>query len=436
MNNVVDVYFIPLPEMLPMPKNVVNHFQYDERDTPYLASTAFSGTPADLLRQNGAPLDVAIRLTLVPTAPAEIAVRTAAAVSVSEYVTGVTDSVNPVNPADLVKYSGGSMQSPRAITVAEIAVFADTESEDDKLNPIDVEIRDLPVPLLRAIDCIQHFVRAYNVLPDREPVAIPTYPRVGPMIVYGRNTAETWEHRIASLSHENNIGKPPKALNSSELRQWNSNVQLLASGDVSARFEEALADAIQLATRQGDYAGAVIASAQAAEVLLDGLLGLLLWEECGDAPHHDGPTDEAAAVLAKPLRRRLRTAYHPRLGGQWDLGREGALARWDRLVASPRNRVVHRGYRPLADEAADSLNATRELDEYLRSLLASKAREFPRTALMVVREEGLKKAGSWSRIRAFATKTAPGEPPWRDSYAQWRDRVDAETEIRQRTGSK
>lgn len=97
--------------------------------------------------------------------------------------------------------------------------------------------------------------------------------------------------------------------------------------------------------------------------------------------------------------------------------------------------LSHRGSgfsKPSADEAADALNATHALDAYVSELIAAQARKFPRTALMWVGTERLKEFGRWPLVRAFAQHRERTEPPWRDNYCAWRERVDAEVTVGRR----
>lgn len=61
----------------------------------------------------------------------------------------------------------------------------------------------------------------------------------------------------------------------------------------------------------------------------------------------------------------------------------GPLQSWSTQVARARNRIVHRGYRPRPSEAADALNSVTELVNWVGDLLAAKAAQFPRTAIML-----------------------------------------------------
>jgi hypothetical protein len=239
---------------------------------------------------------------------------------------------------------------------------------------VDTEIEDISDSFLRALHCLQQFVRAYR-LSTGTPIMLPTYQRIGPHVLLSRRGSvadgQSWEHYTQRLNQEVVPGQPPGVATPEVIARWHDGVQLLSAGDVRALVEDTVVDAHRLLTRDGDYAGAVLKAAQAAEVLLDGLLGLLLWEDCGGAPDHDGAVDIAAGVLKNDLRPRLRNAYHTLLGGSWDLSRPGPLADWDRLVAGPRNRIVHRGYTPRAAEAANSLTSLRALDSYLMGLVAA-----------------------------------------------------------------
>jgi hypothetical protein len=427
----LNVYFIALPEPVGIQHNVTLHFVYDERNTPYLKTPAINISPSDLLCRAGAKDDVVIKLTPVPTAPSHFLIRSAAALSVFAYVTGETHAVEPVNPIQFTKSSAEKFKATKAVTVAEVAVFDDVMPQT---VPTEIEIEDLTDPLLRALHCLQHLIRAYNLVAEY-PVLLPTYQRVGPTIPSARRLLKpgsTWEKSLQPLDHDNIVDRPPGLIPTESLAQMLITVQLLSAADLRSVYSETFIQAERLVMQDGDYASSILRCAQACEVLLDGILGLLLWEKDGGAPHADGPVEKAAEIFSNDLRPRLRTAYHPLLGGRWDLTEKGALSDWSELVATPRNRIVHRGYQPRADEAAQALNATQALDHFITGLIAARAKQFPRTALMWVTEQGLKDAGKWPLVRAFARDRRPSEPPWRDNYASWRQKVDATITLRRR----
>jgi hypothetical protein len=421
------VYFVSLPDALPIPTGATFRFQYDDRNQPYLAlAGAPSVSPVDLLRGAG-DLDVAVRFWIVPSVTITELAATSAAINVAEYVTGTTKTLAPVAFKSLLEEFRSDRPST-VVSVAEAATFKTIEDRDsDDTAPVDIEIDDLTDPLLRCLHCLQHLVRSYRVSANS---IIPelSYPRFQPDIL-----STTWDpsrgwpppsFEVVSLSHKNLRGAPPKALRNLDLVRWQEVVQLLSAGDPSTLSAERMVNAARAFTIEGDWSSAVLQASLAIEVFLDGVLGLLLWERFGGAPRSDGAIEQAVAALSKDLRPRLRSEYHPLLGGSWDPAKEGPIREWDLRVARLRGRVVHRGYRPRATEAADAMNAVEDLFRYVCDLISRKAREFPRTALMMVGNQGLKDRNAWQRIRTFATDRAQEEQPWRDSYWAWRDRVD------------
>jgi hypothetical protein len=87
----INVYFVPMPDPLPMPNGLTILFQYDDRNTPYVAGFARNPAgPIDLLLRATGPLDIAVRLWLVPSYAISDLMAMAAAVTVAEVVTGTT----------------------------------------------------------------------------------------------------------------------------------------------------------------------------------------------------------------------------------------------------------------------------------------------------------------------------------------------------------
>ncbi|MGA5541294.1 hypothetical protein ACPCIR_05525 [Mycobacterium sp. NPDC051198] len=422
----LNVYFIALPDPIGINKNVALHFVYDDRKTPYLATSTINERADLLLLRVGSKLDVTIGFTHVPAAPADYQLRSAAAVSALEYFKGDTTVLENVDPLNM---SGNSdkFRPSRVITIAEVAVY---EEVDGNAQQTETEIEDLADPLLRSLHCVGHLVEAYN-LTSETPARVPTYARVGPQIPALRRqlTVEhpDWSVHLQPLNHSNfGDHRQAKLLEPIALAQVLKNVQLLSAGDIRALFRRAVVEAQQLFLVDGDYASSAVKSAQACEILFDGILGLLLWEEFGGAPQDGGDIAAAVGIFELGLLTRIKRVYHTRLGGQWNPTGQGAVGNWYRSVAAVRNRIVHRGYEPTADEAAGALNATNDLDRFVTQRIAMHARKFPRTALMWVGKDVLEEQGKWHLVRAFAKDRQLTEPPWRDGYASWRDKVDAE----------
>ena len=130
--------------------------------------------------------------------------------------------------------------------------------------------------------------------------------------------------------------------------------------------------------RYGDYGAALIQLHLAAEVLLDGLLLYLLWEEGMSA-------DAAAQIWRKEgLIKRLRTHYASRLGGNWSTTTPGAVGDWAQLVPRLRGRVVHAGFEPGQRDIAEVADKVDRLIEFCLDRLITKARTYPKSTLLVL----------------------------------------------------
>lgn len=154
----------------------------------------------------------------------------------------------------------------------------------------------------------------------------------------------------------------------------------------------------------------------ALEVLFDGLLSLLLWEE--------GRQPEAVAqdIFGEPLHKRIRTQFPPRLGGNWNTKGSGVIGRWAQVVVPLRNRVVHAGARCGRKEAKEALDIMGDVDAFVRQRLADRRNKYMRTSLMFLGQPGLERLGVWSgKIKQFAEQEK--EPRWDHSFKQWQESV-------------
>ena len=429
----INVYFIPLPDPMPIPRNLTILLQYDDRNTPYVAGFGRKPAgPVDLLLAATGPLDVAVRLWMVPTYAIADLMAMSAAVTVAEVVTGESEHITVVNPGGLIEEQGISKPTS-LISVAEVAAFTTEPIDNQSETPPDqdskeIEIDDLTDPLLRSLNCIQYLVRAYRITADAL-VPEPTYQRMRPWVLTATRAIDAEGppkvHEVTRLSHQNLRDAPPRRLDEGQLLQWQSSVQLLSAKDPAALYRERMIEAEYSVSVAGEYGAAIVNAAMATEVCLDSVLGLLYWERYGGAPLANGKIDRAAAALSKDLRPRLRSEYHPLIGGRWDINVSGPLQSWNSQVARARNRIVHRGYRPRPSEAADALNAVNQLVNWVGDLLAAKAAQFPRTASMMVTPDRMRRQNVPERVITNIDRLARTEPPWRDNYSAWRDRVDA-----------
>lgn len=149
---------------------------------------------------------------------------------------------------------------------------------------------------------------------------------------------------------------------------------------------------------------------------------MLLWE-ANIAADNEG-IEIAVSELSFNLMKRVRRCIHPKLGGVWRTEGPGVVAAWYSKTAQARNRVVHRGYRPLQAEAEASFRAMNDLMEYVCDLLAQKRRRFPRTTLRFLGRDGLDRRNAWSD-GIFSDDVIGYVEDYTRDYVAWRDKVDS-----------
>jgi len=172
------------------------------------------------------------------------------------------------------------------------------------------------------------------------------------------------------------------------------------------------------ALRQGDTANAVILAQVGAEIFLDTLLALLVWEEGAS------PQEAAEDAFSSGLTRRVRNSFAPRLGGDWNLNGPGSVGSWKRNLYELRGRVIHAGYEPARPEARQALQSLAALEDFAKGRVLEKRRQSPRTALIVLGRDGLARRAGWDRrIREFAEQNEGNT--WLRDYNTWRAQLSA-----------
>ncbi|MDP8931902.1 MAG: hypothetical protein M3O70_25865 [Actinomycetota bacterium] len=405
------LFVIPLPDPFPVPDGEVYTRSFEEEIEGFADIDVFlsPGVPfpeADRGRQL-----VAVQFRQVPFEAELDLMGMEAAAQVFSQVTGQSQQEDV---ADRLR----GVESYR--TVAVVTAWAGEPPEEAATRS------DAPPDVFtRCVDLLQFLSRGYRV---SEGARVPelTYERLPPSVLMSwkdPTTGEFFGGGLLMLTHFNLRGAPgPEILDDERLARLRVYLDRLRAGDPLVLFSERMLNARIALWQTGDYGDAAVQAALACEVLLDAVLGLMLWEEQLVAP------DEqiAAAIFGVPLKSRVRREYHPRLGGDWSLTDGGSVATWDEQVARLRGRVVHRGYRPTQDEAYAAVEeASGALLDFVKGRLAERVRTYPRTSLLLLGEPGLRRLGAWNAIERFAQEVADTEPLWLLSYRDWRNRVDA-----------
>lgn len=280
----------------------------------------------------------------------------------------------------------------------------------------------------RCLDLLYRQVRAVRLV---EQSAIPelTYERIVPVIPYlwreARSGRAIGEPGLLVLDHANIHEGRPTQFSPEAMDQYTQQLERLNVGDTLALYRERRLEARLALSRDGQPAEAAVQAAIAAEVLLDGVLGMILFED--KILGREQSNEPAVAAFSTNLSRRIRGCFHPRLGGRWTFSTGGPIAAWNEATAGLRNRVVHRGYRPTRDEAEASVRALNELEGFVCNRLADRSSTYPRSALAVLGRRGLESRGHWHRSR-FSTESIGPVMDFLSSYRAWRDLIDEEVE--------
>lgn len=268
---------------------------------------------------------------------------------------------------------------------------------------------------------VSELVRAYRNY-SHDPIRHVTRQRLPPFALFITRTLNEppkWADGLSlMLLHMNVPGVAVDELEQSELDQFRAHLSVILRGHPLAVFTERAIDARVAFDREGDYGEAIVQTQISCEVLLDGLLTLMLWEE--------GMGPEGAAVLFQEgLTKRVRSHYAARLGGNWDPKTSAPLAAWMSKVTYVRGRVVHAAYRPSIDEAREARNAAEQLEDFVQQRVVARRTRYPRTTLLTLGRPGLERLGLWAgQIERFAEQ-ADDEPDWLKGYSSWREAFEA-----------
>jgi hypothetical protein len=161
----------------------------------------------------------------------------------------------------------------------------------------------------------------------------------------------------------------------------------------------------------GNFRAVLMFAHSASEIMMDTALMAILFEEGRSA-------EEAVASFAKPLKTRILTEYHDRLGGAWAPRGSNAVATWLQNVLLMRHRVAHGGYSPHYEEARVAREAHYSLGSHLRDRLAARAKQYPFTAGLLVRPEGFERRGIRTRAAEAAIRIGTDRL---DEFVLWRN---------------
>jgi hypothetical protein len=278
--------------------------------------------------------------------------------------------------------------------------------------------------LTRCIEGLIQVVDAYRFA-EKIPMPSPARERLGPEIVGATRAADPsqggWdaqaEYVINSFATQGARNFIVGTQSPDTLKKMSDYVTLATRGHPSIALAHLQAE-LDNAMFDGNFRAVLMLAYTASEILLDLSLMGMLFDEGRKAK-------DAVGCFTKPLKTRLLTEYHNRLGGAWNPRSSEDVAAWLRNVRQVRNGVAHAGYLPDHEEAHVAREAYFSLGRHLRDRLASRAKKYPFTAGLLVRPGGFERRDIRSKAAQAAVQAAFDRL---DEFLAWRDDL-----IRQRT---
>lgn len=406
----VVTYLLTLPHPVPI-QDMATHTVMGDEEEPFLEGVEYSPvqgvTTGEARGRNLVSLQFLQHREESNTAMAR---QLRAMRAVVEHVVGTGNLTDP--PRDK-----GVEAAPDTTTLVLAATFA-----RDREHIEESETR--PDALTRCIDTLLKTHRALRLQRD---ALIPelTYESIFPMVPWFTRPAFATRGQhlqgFMMLNHANFGVMPQEPMDDDDHEQMALRQIRLHSGDPFMLYGERRLEARRSIWVLGRYDESCVQTAIAAEVLLGGLLGLMLWEEFLSG---EISTEGAAEILSSDIIPRIKNQYAGRLGGSWGLS-SGVMGNWKTHIADLRNRVVHAGYRPTNQEASQGLVALEALERFVGDRLSIKVREYTRTAWSFLGEGGFDRRGNLVHAKRRLDLVEGDPPNWIEQYRQWRTAVDA-----------
>lgn len=289
-------------------------------------------------------------------------------------------------------------------------------------------------PFTRCIDVISEHVRAYRISTNARILDL-TYERV-PIIIpcFWRSidgTAEDTQGPTLMLLDHSNIDtiEGPDILGDEEQSNTRVTYSRLLAGDPFMLYVERRTSAQVEFWNYGQYGECCVQSSIAAEILFDGVLSMVLWEDCRSGTN---TIEGVAEIFSSDIVPRLKNQFHGRLGGTWSL-RTGHLKRWDRDIATVRNRVVHAGYHPTRDEASSALESLLDLERFIQRRLVDRFTRYPLTSVLFVGQPGFERVNRWRSVQRWLEESQIDWVASINEYSEWRSDVNERVIRRRRT---
>ena len=276
----------------------------------------------------------------------------------------------------------------------------------------DVE-RSVSASFDRCLDALNELLRAYSIMTKDWRVKPLTRQAMALLVPWGTREPDSQKPHGPGVFLVN-TGDPLQGAAIPTLSE--SGVKDLASA-VSRRRQggergDPISAAVEHARRaqracyvDGNYSLSLVWSYAWLEALLDGVLLLSAWEEGIEA-------EEAADWFERPLVKRVTGCFPGRFGGRWYTNQRGSpFGNWERRVARFRHRVVHDNFRATEKEASAALDASGELELYVKERLTKCRAKYPRSALIAMGVPGLKQRKMFDTPVQEAVRDSDAEGP-------------------------
>jgi hypothetical protein len=358
-------YFVLLPEAVPFPPSSVMSMQ--------IQTEALTGPLADVALPDGSGMKLGRGMTFAWLRYLQVP-RPAGVDYGALHV--LHEALREVVPPGLL---------PTREATAKLARGPDPQPADGMATVVEMRT-GVVVPTQRAIEegfelCFDLAVEADRTLrvSQRRASVRLTLPRVHQLavVVLGRLDGR-WDAPlfIMATHHDLPQAEAPAFLDDDALAQYHLHQQALRSGHPMILYWDRRLQGMG-AFDKGDYEEAILWSAVAAEVMLDALLMVLLWEE-------GAPANQVVQTFRRTLARRVDHEYHERLGTPpWRRRDASPVGRWYLRLAASRNSIVHRGHAPHRAETVEAIGAGEDLADYLFGCVIARREARPFTANII-----------------------------------------------------
>ena len=134
-------------------------------------------------------------------------------------------------------------------------------------------------------------------------------------------------------------------------------------------FPEFLMVSARRHLRFGPNELAIVLATTSFELFMNTVLRFLLYVE-GAAP------EKSEEVFRQPFVSRIRSQYHPRIGGNFTLKGTNPMSTWHARAHLARNSILHAGARPALEAAREAVDAVQEARIYIKRLLEKRKKRF------------------------------------------------------------